>query len=487
VEWRQNLLTKLWSQAESRPIYYTDLIFQCPDGSIQAHKVWLTNCCTTLGKALLNVHNCLEEFITVLVPDFSISIVRKFLKLFYTGSVELSDCIELEEIKEFGCRQLGLSMSLDQLKFERVASEKLKVQPPNLDRLQQIFGAKKPKPALKRGRLSLMSHSTPNGNQGFGNVSLQDQQNKEMFYSTPERSFIQNTSTTDQNKCKPKSKRIRSSAVDNQSQELSNVTYNQNLMVQITNDQVDDIEILEELPNSSFRELSNNQQVLSNNQFQHQPNETNQMATLDEMDDGGDDSAENEVENLSDDDDDNENNNESLEAELVGEPNGNKMKKRGPKKGFKMSIPTNILKKMLTQKSKKLSCSICSKTFVKEIRLEKHMRISHKNNNFKTEMNPHEEEVDQEMNHHPVGTTNDSLPQNESANNTDIARSSSFSCIECGKSFTTKAGLKIHFKNIHQATPSQCMMCPKSFKNDSTLKYHLKNIHKIPTEMNIFT
>jgi uncharacterized Zn-finger protein len=115
------------------------------------------------------------------------------------------------------------------------------------------------------------------------------------------------------------------------------------------------------------------------------------------------------------------------------------------------------------------------------------MRISHKNNKFKTEMNPNEDEVDQEMNHHPVGTTNELLPQNESANNTDIARSSSFSCIECGKSFTTKGGLKIHFKNIHQATPSQCMMCPKSFKNDSTLKYHLKNIHKIPTEMNIFT
>ena len=76
------------------------------------------------------------------------------------------------------------------------------------------------------------------------------------------------------------------------------------MMVQITNDQVDDIEILEELPNSSFRELSNNQQVLSNNQYQ--PNETNQMATLDEMDDGGDGSVENEVENLSDDDDDNE-------------------------------------------------------------------------------------------------------------------------------------------------------------------------------------
>ena len=58
-----------------------------------------------------------------MVPDFSVNIVRKFLKLFYTGSVNLSDPWELEDIKEFGCKELGLSMGLDQLKFTRYSPE----------------------------------------------------------------------------------------------------------------------------------------------------------------------------------------------------------------------------------------------------------------------------------------------------------------------------------------------------------------------------
>jgi BTB/POZ domain len=113
--WKKNLLKKLWSTHEAKPVYYTDLIFRCPDGTIEAHKVWLSHCCSVLNKAVMNIHTCQEQFITVVVPDFSIRVVRKFLKLFYTGSVELSSYIELEEIKEFGCKELGLAMGFDQV------------------------------------------------------------------------------------------------------------------------------------------------------------------------------------------------------------------------------------------------------------------------------------------------------------------------------------------------------------------------------------
>ena len=70
-----------------------------------------------------NLHNCFEDKITVMVPDFSVYIVRKFLKLFYTGSVNLSNPWELEDIKEFGCKELGLSMGLDQLKFTKYSPD----------------------------------------------------------------------------------------------------------------------------------------------------------------------------------------------------------------------------------------------------------------------------------------------------------------------------------------------------------------------------
>ena len=70
-----------------------------------------------------NLHNGFEDKITVMVPDFSVYIVRKFLKLFYTGSVNLSNPWELEDIKEFGCKELGLSMGLDQLKFTKYSPD----------------------------------------------------------------------------------------------------------------------------------------------------------------------------------------------------------------------------------------------------------------------------------------------------------------------------------------------------------------------------
>ena len=153
--WKRNILKKFWSRADSKPVYYTDLVFKCQDGAIEAHKSWLSNSCHVLGKAVMNIHTCLENAITILVPDFSIRVVKKFLQLFYTGSVELSSYVELEEIKEFGCKELGLAMSLDQLKFvSLVESEPSKLAPQNLTNLNEIS-------AFSRKRRSGPKHGQP--------------------------------------------------------------------------------------------------------------------------------------------------------------------------------------------------------------------------------------------------------------------------------------------------------------------------------------
>jgi hypothetical protein len=65
-KWRQDVLQQLWSQTNSCPVYYTDLIFKCHDGEIQAHKIWLGNSCYTLGKALQVKHillGILQEYL----------------------------------------------------------------------------------------------------------------------------------------------------------------------------------------------------------------------------------------------------------------------------------------------------------------------------------------------------------------------------------------------------------------------------------------
>jgi hypothetical protein len=89
---RKLTLERLWSKAEPGPIGHADLIFKCSDGSVGAHKAWVVPWCSTLSLALQNTANILEEILTVLVPDFSVRIVRKFLEMSYTGKVWTSRC-----------------------------------------------------------------------------------------------------------------------------------------------------------------------------------------------------------------------------------------------------------------------------------------------------------------------------------------------------------------------------------------------------------
>jgi hypothetical protein len=51
---------------------------------------------------------------------FSVTIVRKFLELLYTGSAQLSCLAEMETLKQFGCRQLGFNIAFDRFDFKPV-------------------------------------------------------------------------------------------------------------------------------------------------------------------------------------------------------------------------------------------------------------------------------------------------------------------------------------------------------------------------------
>ena len=55
-----------------------------------------------------------------------------------------------------------------------------------------------------------------------------------------------------------------------------------------------------------------------------------------------------------------------------------------------------------------------------------------------------------------------------------------FKCDICEKAFKTKATLKQHFNNYHNASGKvyQCNVCTKSFQAQRNLAVHIKNLHK---------
>jgi len=330
--WRQNVLRQLWSKADSSPAYYTDLMFRCVDGSILAHKFWLSNSCSTLGKALENIHTCLEEFIVVLVPDFSIKIVRKFLKLFYTGSVNLSDLSELEDIKEFGCRQLGLSMGFDQLKFTKVDAEEVDFQSPNLD----------PKSVPQSNLVTPKRVCRPNLSGNFlkepsrGSVSLSMSTQAtplkriSLSYEDPSESSNSSLAQSTQTKYTPKPKKFCSpkTTLKQNPKQASQVIE--------TPDQNEDVQILEEDQDNDDGQIQTNN-ILSPE-------------------------VQNDDEDINSEDDEEDGN----EAELVVESNGNEIKKE---------ISSGRVRKI---RMNRLACTFCPKLFNKEKCLQRHVRKAHK-------------------------------------------------------------------------------------------------------------
>ena len=109
---RQEILTRFWSRTDSRPICLTDLVFKCSDGPVEAHKALLKSSCDVLAQALQNAQAFHEDPVTVLVPEFSASTVRKFLELFYTGCVQVSADGDIDAITNFGVGHLGFRFNL---------------------------------------------------------------------------------------------------------------------------------------------------------------------------------------------------------------------------------------------------------------------------------------------------------------------------------------------------------------------------------------
>ena len=55
----------------------------------------------------------------------------------------------------------------------------------------------------------------------------------------------------------------------------------------------------------------------------------------------------------------------------------------------------------------------------------------------------------------------------------------SYTCNECGKTFATNANVKIHKKSIHQMIKYPCQVCNKDLANASSLFVHKKSKHTV--------
>ena len=81
--------------------------FKCTNGSIPAHSAYLQTLCKVMEEMLKNQVLPSEKAMCVIVPDFSVEIVTKFLEFIYTGKTWITNEDEFEEIEHFGSLLLG--------------------------------------------------------------------------------------------------------------------------------------------------------------------------------------------------------------------------------------------------------------------------------------------------------------------------------------------------------------------------------------------
>ena len=404
--------------------------------------------------------------------------------MFYTGSVELTNYLELEEIKDFGCKQLGLSLSFDQLKFESLAaSEKSNNLTPNINRLHDIFGAKKPTMIRKRKGSTVPPAATPQNN----TTGDFDQSSP---VSGPSSRF-------ELPRYKPKPKKFKTSF-----EQKIGTCRDAPYQIQI----VDDTEEMNVIQATNDR---------------HDINYDSSTMNLTNSDDENDDTT----------DYYDANDDQQEGARLLEVLNGNDGKKK--------SMYSKInLSKILPRPSSKLICQLCPKGFLKQARLEKHMKSAHKDFRPKSlagqvddveeiddvEDIDDDEILDEQQSIEAVASDfnawqsiNDATPElNELQNIKDgpsdlnewqniNAITSGFNeqqninvvmsglnenenlCQECGKTFSSKGTLKTHVLNVHTSEPKTCIVCEKIFKNKFTLKAHMKQQHKLSDEIMIYS
>jgi hypothetical protein len=103
------LVSCVWSSVDSFPVVHTDIIFQCNNGNVAAHRLVLATVSKLIVQLLEDPIHRDEISIWILVPDETVSTVKKFLQLLYTGSACCEDEDERNRLVSFGVKQFGMS------------------------------------------------------------------------------------------------------------------------------------------------------------------------------------------------------------------------------------------------------------------------------------------------------------------------------------------------------------------------------------------
>ena len=94
------------------PTNFTDLTFVCADGSIAAHRAYLSVNCSLVDNFFKARQDYDDNDVTIILPEVRVETVQKFLEILYTGSAVFDNDEGLEELDIFGSLILGFSVAM---------------------------------------------------------------------------------------------------------------------------------------------------------------------------------------------------------------------------------------------------------------------------------------------------------------------------------------------------------------------------------------
>lgn len=106
------LTLSLWSTSEKSPSNLTDVTFKCKNGSVRGHSLYLKQCCSLIK--LVFTEDLLLQDLVVVLPDFNVEDVTKYLELLYTGKTGLANANEFEAIKQLVALTTAKNSNTDQ-------------------------------------------------------------------------------------------------------------------------------------------------------------------------------------------------------------------------------------------------------------------------------------------------------------------------------------------------------------------------------------
>ena len=144
------IFESVWSNLNSEPVGHTDVIFQCQNGTVAAHKIVLASA----SKFALNLltESSDERATEIFVPDYTILTIKQFLKLVYTGSVFVPSKEDLKNLVTFGKNQLVYSCDV-----EITVPPGLQIMQSTIQRKGTNMAQKSSKPETK---LNVVKHSS---------------------------------------------------------------------------------------------------------------------------------------------------------------------------------------------------------------------------------------------------------------------------------------------------------------------------------------